>query len=443
MSNTVLAPSEVTVDQRSLRRIAASAFAGTALEWYDFFLFSTASAIVFHHLFFSHASSTASRLASFATFGVGFLARPLGAILFGQLGDRLGRRPALILSIVTVGAATGLVGALPTYASAGILAPALLTLLRLVQGVAVGGEWGGATTMAIEHAPAELRGRYAAVVQLGSPAGTLLSSGAFALVFLLWPNSVDTFAWRIPFLAAFPLLFVALWIRMHVEESPVFEQLVAVDDAPRATISELFRVSKRQLALATATTLLGIGGYFLMNTYVMSYATTTFGMSRQVVVNATLLAACVQVLVIVTSGRLTHRFRAGHIAGWGALATAALAWPLWVLIDTGQPWAVTTAICVGICVLTVPYAVSGIIVAELFPPATRYSGIDIGANIAGAISGCLPFAATALGASTGAGEGHASSLPAIVILVGISLATAVGGFVGEQFREPDAITVRT
>lgn len=209
---------EIQVDSKDVFRIASSAFVGTALEWYDFFLFGTAAALVFNELFFAGMSGTGATLASFATFGVGFLARPLGAITFGQIGDKMGRRPALIISIIVIGVATGIIGLLPTYGSIGIWAPMTLVILRLLQGIAVGGEWGGATTMAIEHAPAEKRGRYAAFVQIGSPAGTLMSSGAFALVLMLDDASVNSWGWRIPFLIAFPFLAVALWIRTKAEE---------------------------------------------------------------------------------------------------------------------------------------------------------------------------------------------------------------------------------
>lgn len=428
---------EVEVDPKEVGRIARAAFVGTALEWYDFFLFGTASALVFNHLFFAGVGGANATLAAFATFGVGFLARPLGAIIFGHIGDKYGRRPALIISIAVIGVATGVIGLLPTYGSIGVWAPVMLTVLRLLQGVAVGGEWGGATTMAIEHAPEEKRGRYAALVQIGSPVGTLLSSGIFALILMLPPETVDSWAWRIPFLVAFPFLGVALWIRLKVEESPVFEALSAVEgeEKEKGSLKDLFRDYLPQLALATAAALLGIGGFFVMSTYVLSYATESLGLDRQMVVNATLLGAICQIFINLFFGRLGEKFGPGRIIGWGGVATALLSWPIWAMIDSGSAIALTIAVCLGISSVTITYSVSGVLLSELFPAKMRYSGVAISANVAGAISGLLPFIATWMNST----NEQPSSTPGIVILVIVALITAIGGFVGEKYRVKDNV----
>jgi len=428
---------EVEVDPKEVGRIARAAFVGTALEWYDFFLFGTASALVFNHLFFAGVGGANATLAAFATFGVGFLARPLGAIIFGHIGDKYGRRPALIISIAVIGVATGVIGLLPTYGSIGVWAPVMLTVLRLLQGVAVGGEWGGATTMAIEHAPEEKRGRYAALVQIGSPVGTLLSSGIFALILMLPPETVDSWAWRIPFLVAFPFLGVALWIRLKVEESPVFEALSAVEgeEKEKGSLKDLFRDYLPQLALATAAALLGIGGFFVMSTYVLSYATESLGFDRQMVVNATLLGAICQIFINLFFGRLGEKFGPGRIIGWGGVATALLSWPIWAMIDSGNAIALTIAVCLGISSVTITYSVSGVLLSELFPAKMRYSGVAISANVAGAISGLLPFIATWMNST----NEQPSSTPGIVILVIVALITAIGGFVGEKYRVKDNV----
>lgn len=425
------------VNPKDVARIARAAFAGTALEWYDYFLFGTAAALVFNHLFFTEMNPTAAVLASFATFGVGFAARPIGAFVFGILGDRWGRRPTLILSIVLIGVATGIIGMLPTYDQVGLAAPILLVVLRLFQGLAVGGEWGGATTIAIEHAPPTKRARYAALVQLGSPVGTLLSSGAFALVLMLPEESVMSWGWRLPFLAAFPLLAIALWIRLKVEESPVFEQLAGMDDRPKVPAAAVFTKAPGRLLVAISAALLGVGGFYLMNTYVISYTTTILDVDRQSVVNATLMAAVVQMVVVLVFGRVAERLGPGRVTVVGGVLSALAAWPIFMLIDTGQVWAITLGVSLGIGLLTIAYAVTGALLAELFPVELRYSGVSLGYNLAGALTGFLPFIATWM---TGIQE-TPSIMPAVILMITVSLLTALGGFLGERIRVTDDVVL--
>ncbi|WP_411731781.1 MFS transporter [Paeniglutamicibacter sp.] len=413
-------------------RIARAAFVGTALEWYDYFLFGTAAAIVFNRLFFTTLDPGAATLAAFATFGVGFAARPIGAVLFGYIGDRMGRRPALLITIVMIGVATGLIGLLPDFGSIGLAAPIALAVLRLVQGLAVGGEWGGAMTIAIEHAPIEQRGRYAALVQIGSPVGTLMSSGAFALVLLLPPSDFDAWGWRIPFLAAFPLLLVALYIRLKVEESPIFQDLVKLENKAKIPALDIFRHAWGRLLVAVAAALLGVGGFYIMTTFVVSYGANTLGLDRGLMVNSTLVASVVQIPVTILAGRLAERVGPGRMVFWGALATAAGAFPLFWLIDSKNPAAVVLAVTLGIALVTLAYAVTGALLTELFPPNLRYSGVALGYNIAGAITGFLPLIAIALLATSGG-----ASWTAATLLIVISLITAVGGFFGERLRVKD------
>ncbi|MFC7402320.1 MFS transporter [Citricoccus sp. GCM10030269] len=418
-------------------RIARAAFVGTALEWYDYFLFGTASAIVFNRLFFTSLDPTAATLAAFATFGVGFAARPLGAVLFGFIGDRLGRRPALLITIVSIGAATGLIGVIPDFGSIGLAAPIMLAVLRLVQGLAVGGEWGGAMTIAVEHAPLEKRGRYAALVQVGSPVGTLMSSGAFALVLLMPSDVFDSWGWRLPFLAAFPLLLIALYIRLQVEESPIFRELVKLEERAKIPAIDVFRQAWGRLIVAIMAAFLGVGGFYIMTTFVISYGTDTLGMDRGLMVNATLIAAVVQIGVILFVGRLSERMGPGRMTVVGGVFTAVAAFPLFWLIDTRNPAAIILAVTVGIAVLSLAYAVRGGLLTELFPPHLRYSGVALGYNLAGALSGFLPMIAVALlGASGGASWG-----PALLLIV-VALITAAGGYVGEGLRIKDKSIVR-
>ncbi|AUZ88654.1 MFS transporter [Arthrobacter agilis] len=431
-------PSEIpTVSGADAGKIARAAFVGTALEWYDYFLFGTAAAIVFNRLFFTTLDPTAATLAAFATFGVGFAARPLGAVLFGFIGDRVGRRPALLITIVMIGCATGLIGVLPDFGSIGLAAPIMLAILRLMQGLAVGGEWGGAMTIAVEHAPIEKRGRYAALVQVGSPVGTLMSSGAFALVLLLPSEAFDSWGWRLPFLAAFPLLLIALYIRLKVEESPIFRELVKLEERAKIPALEVFRNAWGRLLVAVAAAFLGVGGFYVMTTFVISYGTVTLGLERGLMVNATLVAAVFQIGVVLVMGRLSERVGPGRMTLLGGLVTAAAAFPLFWLIDTRNPAAIILAVTLGIAFLSIAYAVTGALLTELFPPHLRYSGVALGYNLAGALSGFLPFIAVALQGATGGG-----SWTAALLLMAVSLITAAGGFFGERLRVKDKAIVQ-
>ncbi|MBN6039016.1 MFS transporter [Amycolatopsis sp. 195334CR] len=407
-----------TVTDAEARKVAFGAFVGTALEWYDFFLYGTASSLVFNRLYFATDDAVVATLAAFASFAVGFAARPLGAVIFGHLGDRIGRKKCLIITVTMIGVVTTLIGVLPSYLSIGVAAPILLTLFRLLQGVAVGGEWGGAVTLAVEHAPPERRGRYAAMPQIGSPVGTLLSSGAFLAVSTLPAESFDSWGWRLPFLAAFPLLGVALWLRRRVEESPLFEKLLEEDERASSPVRQVFTTAWPQLLVGAGTALLGVGGFYLITTFVISYGTATLGMPRWLLLTATLVAAAVEIVVLIAGGRLAERYGPARVTVAGALGSALVAFPAFWLIDTTAGLAVITGVTLVTALLSVPYAVSGALLTELFPARLRYSGVALSANIAGVASGFVPLAATAL-LTLGGGS---SVLPTL-LLIAISLVT--------------------
>lgn len=404
------------------RRVAVAALVGTAMEWYDYYLFGLAAALVFNRLFFTDLDPWAASLAAFATFGLGFVARPLGAVLFGMLGDRLGRKPALIYSVILIGSATALMGLLPDYFTIGIAAPTLLVLLRLLQGVAVGGEWSGAMTIAIEHSPEKYRNRLASLVQLSSPIATFLSSGAFALVLLLPPESFDSWGWRIPFLFALPLLGIAIYLRRRISESPEFVSLVAGEQRVRIPALTVFRRAPGRLIVAILVSLLGVGGFYFVNTFLVNFAANERGIDRQLMVNATLIAAGVQVVITLLSGRLGERFGPGKVTMWGGLATAACALPVFLLIDTKHPVAAILAVTIGLSCVILAYGVAGTALTSLFPTELRYSGVSLGYNLAAVVGGFLPFLAQlSLLWSEGGSWG-----PAILFAL-FGLATAAGG----------------
>jgi MFS family permease len=417
----------VTVSESEAKRVAFAAFVGTALEWYDYFLYGTAAALVFNRLYFVTNDPLVSTLAAFASFAVGFVARPFGAILFGHLGDRIGRRKTLIITVFLIGVATGVIGFLPDFAAIGVAAPLLLTLLRLLQGIAVGGEWGGAVTLAVEHAPEKHRGRYAALPQIGSPIGTLLSSGAILAVSLLPDASFDAWGWRIPFLAAFPLLYVAVYLRRRVEESPLFERLMAEDELASSPVKDVVTTAFPQLLVGAGSALLGVGGFYLATTFMISYGTGTLGIENSVMLTATLVAAVVEIGVLIAGGRLSERYGAGPVTVVGGLITAALAFPVFLLIDTTQTAIVILAVTIAVAGLSIPYAVSGFLLTNLFPARLRYSGVALSANIAGVASGFVPLAATAALAAAG----EKSWAPALM-LVGIALVTTVSGAIAPR-----------
>ena len=428
--------STATVSAKEVRKIALAAFVGTALEWYDYFLFGTAAALVFNRIYFTTLDPAAATLAAFATFGVGFAARPIGAILFGFIGDRAGRRPALLMTIVLIGVGTGLIGLLPDFNTIGIAAPVMLVVLRLVQGLAVGGEWGGAMTLAVEHSPVEKRGRFAALVQVGSPIGTLMSSGGIALVLLLPPASFDAWGWRLPFLAAFPLVLIALYIRLKVEESPIFKEMVRLEQRAKIPAVAVFKEAWGRLIVAVAAAMLGVGGFYVMTTFVISYGTTTLGLDRGLMVNATVVAGVVEIGILLIGGQICERFGPGRTMMWGGIAAAIGAFPVFWLIDTRSPIGVILGVTVGVALVSIAYAVTGALLTELFPPKLRYSGVSLGYNLAGALSGFLPLVAVAfLGVSGGA------SWTAAIIFIALGLITAAGGLFGERLRVKDRTLV--
>ncbi|OYO00409.1 MFS transporter [Enemella evansiae] len=415
------------LDESEARKVTWGALVGTAMEWYDFFLFNTAAALVFNKQYFTGGPAAAT-MASFATLGVGFAARPIGGLIFGWLGDRIGRRSVLLTTIVGIGIFTGVIGLLPNFASIGVWAPIALVILRVLQGLFVGGEWSGAMTIAVENAPLAKRARYAAMPQIGSPIGTILSSGGFFLVsYLLGPQTFDAWGWRIPFLAAIPLLLVALWIRAKLEESPVFRELEETGGLEKSPLLAVLRQSWLQILIGSAVAFLGVGGFYLVTTFVVSYGTNTLGMSKNLLLLGTIIAAAVEIGVLVSGGRLGERFGASKVVIWGAVASIVLAVPSFLMVVSKQPVLVVLGMTIAVAALSYPYAASGTVMTGLFPAATRYSGAAMSQNLAGVVSGFVPFMATAWVA---AADRH--WWPAAVLLAAISLITLIGGVVAPR-----------
>lgn len=380
--------------EREIRRVVMSSFLGTSLEWYDFFLFGTTAAIVFAPLFFPSENTTAATLGAFAAFAVGFIARPFGAVLFGHFGDRLGRKGTLIATLVLMGLATTLMGVLPDYHTAGVIAPILLTILRFVQGIATGGEWGGATLMALEFAPPEKKGLYASIVQMGSPVGNILSTGAVTLFVSLAGAGFLAWGWRVPYLLSMILIIFALWMRSGIKESPEFERLLESKEVQKMPVLELLAKAWPRVLVAAGAYFFGIAGFFMMTTFGISYIRNIVKIDPQIALNAILIGAVAELGTLWLAGRLSVKIGPAKATILGySLALVACA-PFFFLLDTGDFLIVSIAYVLGLGIAGIPYGPVGAVMNKLFPAKYNYSGLAVAANLAGLVSGFMPWIAT-------------------------------------------------
>lgn len=375
--------------KHSLRRVLFASSIGSALEWYDFYIYATASALVFNHLFFPKLSPVAGTLASFATLGVGFVARPLGGILFGHLGDRMGRKPVLIATLVLVGGGTTLIGLLPTYQQIGFWAPALLLVLRLAQGLGTGAEYGGAIIMAVEYAPPGRRALFASGPAMGVSIGNLLAFGAFTAVTLLSRQDILAWAWRVPFLASFIVVLVGVYVRRRVRETPLFEAAANKGKLKRVPLAAAFRDSRRNLLIVIFAQMGQNGMAYMFNVFGLSYVVSQLKMPRSDALMAILAANAVQLATILGVSLLSDRIGRRPVYIASAVFTALMAFPFFWMLgtrDTGMLY-LAFALASGIGYAGM-LGTQPAFFAELFTSATRYSGFafarEIGTLIGGA-----------------------------------------------------------
>lgn len=398
-------------------KVATASFVGTAIEWYDYFIYGMAAAIAFGPLFFPSFSPVAGTLAAFATYSVGFLARPLGGIVMGHFGDKIGRKSMLVTSLLVMGVATAGVGLLPTYDQIGVWAPVLLVTLRFIQGIGVGGEWGGAVLMAVEHAPAHKRGFYGSFPQMGVPGGLILAN----LVFLLVSSSLSdtafaTWGWRVPFLASALLVIVGLVIRFSITESPEFEKVKQSGTADRMPILTVLKEHRRQVLLAA-------GGFMGNNTvgyifmaYLLGYGTTVLGLDRSVMLTTTLIGALTWLAIIPWASALSDRHGRHRVLLLGSAGLAGWMMVLFPLVDTARAGVILFGILGTAFFLGVTYGPIAALFSDLFKAKVRYSGASLGYQFGSILGGGLaPTLATALYAAGG------SSTPVTVYLVAVSL----------------------
>jgi len=382
--------------RRALHRAFIAALSGTALEYYDFAVYSSAAALIFGRLFFAQSDPLTGVFQSFATYAVGYLARPLGGVVFGRLGDLIGRKKVLISTLLLVGVATFLIGLLPTYSSAGALAPALLITLRFAQGVGVGGEWGGAVLITSELTLDGERGLWASAAQIGPPLGTLLANGVLgALVALLPEDGFLRWGWRIAFLSSAVLVGFGLWIRSRLDETPVFRELAARAELPQAPVFEVLRSQRRALAAAILARVGPDVLYTMFAVFVLTYATQVMGLSRARAVTAVLCGSALQLVLMPLSGWLSDRLGRKRVYAAGALGAAV--WSVGFIALAHDFASLTIGVVGALALHAVMYGPQAAFIAEQFPARLRYTGSSLGYTLAGLLGGgTAPLVFTAL-----------------------------------------------
>ncbi|WP_066367273.1 MFS transporter [Herbidospora mongoliensis] len=394
-------PSVLPPNQVQLRRAVASSFLGSVIEYYDFLLYATASAVVFSKVFFSSLDPLTATVASFGTFATGYLARPLGGVIFGHFGDRLGRKQMLILTMTLMGLASFLIGLLPTYEQIGFLAPVALVVLRVLQGVAIGGEWGGAVLMSAEHATSR-RGLWASFTSAGAPFGMVLSTGVLSgTAAVLGEQAFLSWGWRVPFLLSIVLLAVGLFVRLRVEETPVF---AAGGPRVRVPLVDVLRNHPRTLLLGVGVGLAAFVAQGTLTTYLIAYGVRT-GFTRQEVLNGLTLSSALAVVGIIAFAALSDQVGRRPVVLTGAVLMAAFGFALFPMVNTGSVVVLTIALVLGQAIIhPLMFGPLGALYAELFPTGNRYTGASLGYQFAGLGAGLGPLLFAQMDASSGGGS---------------------------------------
>jgi MHS family shikimate/dehydroshikimate transporter-like MFS transporter len=389
---------EDTGMQSSIRKVVVASFIGTTIEWYDYFIYGTAAALVFPALFFPDFSELAGTLASFATFAVGFAARPLGGVIFGHYGDKIGRKAMLVTTLLIMGVATFLVGCLPTFDQIGILAPILLVALRLIQGLGLGGEWGGAVLMAVEHSPEDQRGLNGSWPQMGVPAGLVLGTGVFAAVSAISGGGFEVWGWRVPFLLSIVLIGVGLFIRLSIYESPAFSRVRESGTEARMPIVDVLRTYPKNVALGVGSRIGIDAAFYILAVYSLTHISTNLGLSQNIGLLAVSIAALIEIFTIPLFASLSDRVGRKPLLIGGAALLGIWAFPFFALLNTESTLLIVLAVIVGLSVAhAAVYGVQGSFYAELFGTRVRYSGASFSYQISGIFGGALaPLIATSL-----------------------------------------------
>jgi MHS family shikimate/dehydroshikimate transporter-like MFS transporter len=403
-----------------MRTVVTASAIGTTIEWYDFLIYSTAASLVLNKLFFPTSDPLVGKLLAIGTIGVGFFVRPLGAVVLSHFGDRWGRKSMLILTLLTMGVGTMLIGLLPTYQTIGIAAPILLIVCRAAQGVAVGGEWGGAVLMAVEHSPPARRGFYGSIVQIGFPLGMAIGTASFFALGRLSDAAFMSWGWRVPFLASAVLVVVGVFIRLRIEETPDFKRTLRDGHIARFPVLDTLRRHPKDLLIGLGARITEVSWIYVITIFGLSYAVTNMALPRGLVLGAIAVGAAIELITIPLCGALSDRIGRRPVYLMGCVAAMALAFPIFWAIQTRDPATVVLGFVIGMSVgHGIMYGVQASFLSEMFPPNVRYSGASLGYQLAAPIGGGLvPLIAAAI-----VGRNHGATWPVSTLMIGLALVT--------------------
>lgn len=386
------------MDKRKMNRVLLASLIGSSIEWFDYFLYGTVAALVFNQVFFVTEDPSVGLILAYASFALAFFIRPFGGIIFSHIGDRIGRKKTLVITLTLMGVATFGMGLLPTYQAIGIWAPILLITLRLIQGLGIGGEWGGALLLAVEYAPKEKRGLYGSVPQMGITIGMLLGTIALSIMTLLPEDSFMTWGWRVPFILSALLVVFGLWIRKGIDETPSFKAVQEKGEIPKVPLFHTLKYHWREVLIAIGAKVVETAPFYIFSTFVVSYATTNLGFTRTATLGAVMVGTIVTTILIPIMGALSDRVGRKPLYVLGTIAMALYAFPYFWLVKQGSVTLLVIATVIGLGVIWAPItAVLGTMLSEIFSAEVRYTGISLGYQIGAALAGgTAPLVATAL-----------------------------------------------
>lgn len=386
------------MEKKTLNRVLIASLVGSSIEWFDYFLYGTVAALVFNQVFFVAEDPTIGLLLAYASFALAFFIRPFGGVIFSHIGDRIGRKKTLVLTLSIMGIATFGMGLLPTYQAIGIWAPILLITLRLVQGLGIGGEWGGALLLAVEYAPPEKRGFFGSIPQMGITIGMMLGTLALSIMTLLPEGSFMTWGWRVPFILSALLVVFGLWIRKGIDETPSFKEVQARGDIPKIPLITTLKTHWREVLIAIGAKVVETAPFYIFGTFVVSYATSYLGFSNTAVLNSVMVATIITTLLIPIMGRLSDRVGRKPLYVYGTIIMALYAFPYFWMLKQNSVALLAIATIIGLGVIWAPItAVLGTMFSEIFSAEVRYTGISLGYQIGAALAGgTAPLVATAL-----------------------------------------------